>query len=142
MSISLKEERRANMEMSLATEHKKTILVVDDEDLIRSYLHDLLEDHGYRVFLAADGKAAMRVFEAQNIDLVLTDIVMPEHDGFELIRAFKSEVPIVAMTGHDRIGGVYLNTAELLGAVTVTKPILGLSLLETIRELFEQTDAL
>ena len=123
------------MEMSLNKEKNKTILIVDDEALVRTYLRDLLEEHGYRVCLAPDCKDVMRIFDIVKIDLVLTDIVMPDCDGFELIKALKGKVPIIAMTGRSH-GDVYLKTARLMGVTTLAKPFQSSTVLETIAKIF------
>jgi PAS domain S-box-containing protein len=82
----------------------ETILIVDDEENVRFAAGAVLELHGYRVLLAADGTEALAIF-AQNsatIDAVLTDITMPFLDGVALVRAFqrmRPGLPIIASTG-------------------------------------------
>ena len=81
-----------------------TILVVDDEELLRTLLTQILERHGFQVLQARDGQEALRVFQGlQRIDLVLLDLRMPRMDGFETcqaLRALDSKVPILMMSGH------------------------------------------
>ncbi|MBM4169324.1 MAG: response regulator [Ignavibacteria bacterium] len=90
----------------------ETILVVDDEQLIREITRDTLEAYGYRVITASDGTEAVACY-AQNVDavaLVLTDIMMPYMDGYSTIKALqriKPEVKIIATSGFaavDKIG--------------------------------------
>ena len=78
------------------------MLVIDDEDLVRQMLRDIIEDAGHEVSVASDGKAGLEVLEEKQADLVITDILMPEQDGLELIRALHRDHPdvkIIAISG-------------------------------------------
>lgn len=104
-----------------------TILVTDDEALIRLTIRKMLEKEGHRVLEACDGKQAEAVTAEVKIDLLITDIIMPEQEGIETIMAIRktqSELPILAMSGGGRNANLdYLVTAELLGAnATLCKP--------------------
>ena len=81
------------------------ILVVDDEDAIREVVATLLEAKGYECVTATNGQEALAQFHAQPPDLVLSDVVMPEMDGMELlgrVRAKDHDVPMVMVTAmHD-----------------------------------------
>jgi CheY-like chemotaxis protein len=97
-----------------------TVLVIDDDPVIRESLEALLEAHGYQVALARNGRQGLAAFRKIAPDLVLTDIMMPEQDGFETIlqmRMERAEAKIVAMSGS---GGAlqpdYLAMAVKLGA--------------------------
>ena len=118
----------------------KRILVVDDDEPFRQSLRSLLECEGYAVVEAADGKQALHAVALRVPDLVLTDLVMPEAEGMELIqhlRAEEPEIPIIALTGDPRArAGGYLRMAELLGAQrSFDKPVDTAQLLIAIREL-------
>jgi CheY-like chemotaxis protein len=81
----------------------KTILVVDDELVIAEMLRTVLEDEGYRVVTAANGRAGLAALASSIPDLVLTDLMMPILDGQELARTMKASttyamIPIVAMS--------------------------------------------
>ncbi|MCM3342816.1 response regulator transcription factor [Paenibacillus sp. MER TA 81-3] len=84
-----------------AGEHMEhTILVVDDEQLIRELIADYLEDEGYEVMQAADGAEAVRLLRQRAVDLVVLDVMMPGKNGFEVcedIRSFSNAV-IVMLT--------------------------------------------
>src|SRR4030043_421440 len=98
---------------------KKTILVVEDEENVLSAVKDTLENAGYAVAVATNGKEGIGLFDSLAPDLVITDINMPEVEGIELIRGLSShtpKVPIIAMSG-DVIGASFLKAARLLGAV-------------------------
>jgi putative nucleotidyltransferase with HDIG domain len=81
------------------------ILIVDDEDAIREVVSTLLEAKGYECVSASNGQDALRLVYAGPVELVLSDIVMPEMDGLELLgrlRAHDGDVPIVMVTAmHD-----------------------------------------
>jgi two-component system chemotaxis response regulator CheY len=121
-----------------------TVLVVDDDpDLLQS-LRVLLEAYDYTVIMAANAAAAIAAVSQRKPDIVLTDIYMPDADGFELINALRehsADVPVVAMSGGGRVGGYdNLSVATHLGAAAVIdKPFSNASLIETIaRVLSEQ----
>ncbi len=79
------------------------ILIVDDEEVIRELLSDALCDTGNGINLAESGRAALNLMRQKHIDLLLTDIMMPEMDGLELIRRVRqefSEVIPMVMTGY------------------------------------------
>jgi two-component system chemotaxis response regulator CheY len=80
-----------------------TILVVDDEEAIRGLLVAVLEDEGYAVVAARDGRAALEAIAAAAPDLVVTDLMMPELDGRELIRRLRTRpewaaIPVVLLS--------------------------------------------
>ncbi len=81
-----------------------TILVVDDEELLRVLLRQTLERHGFQVILAQDGQEAVRLFQATpRLDMVLLDLRMPRMNGIETagaIRCLDSAIPIVLMSGN------------------------------------------
>jgi len=114
-----------------------TVLVVDDDpDLLQS-LRVLLETYDYTVVIAGNAAAALEAATAQRPDVVLTDIYMPDADGFELINALRQEnrtVPVIAMSGGGRVGNYdNLSIATHLGAAAVIdKPFSNASLIDTI----------
>jgi CheY-like chemotaxis protein len=104
---------------------KPTILVVDDEASIRKLLHKILETAGYAVLEAANGREALHRVRQRPVDVMLTDLIMPEKEGLETIRELRAQYPavrVVAMSGaFDRR---YLKTAAMMGAqATLKKPI-------------------
>jgi CheY-like chemotaxis protein len=79
-----------------------TILVVDDEKLIRSLLGDTLGALGYSTITVEDYNSAVKVLEKQEVDVVITDILLPDQLGYDLIKLVKSEypgIPILAISG-------------------------------------------
>lgn len=117
-----------------------SILVADDEEEIRHLLAHWLKSRGHLVETVGNLQEAMRFIRAARFDLLITDIVMPDGDGFELITAFRKAQPagrIIAMSG----GGQYLQgndclrIASGLGAhATVGKPFKWQSLESTIHQ--------
>ncbi|HEY0054554.1 MAG TPA: response regulator [Pedobacter sp.] len=63
----------------------KTVLVVDDSDMVRKILKFTLKSSGYNILISEDGKEALKHFDGKNIDLMITDLHMPEKDGITLI---------------------------------------------------------
>ena len=84
-------------------DHSPTILLVDDEDAVRSVLAFPLEKDGYVVVQAADGEEALRRFAEQPVDLVVLDIMLPQLDGLEVCKRLRatSTVPIIMLTARD-----------------------------------------
>ncbi len=76
------------------------IMVVEDEEFLRSLLQVSLEKEGYMVLTAPDGVKAMQIFNSMPIDLILLDVIMPNMDGFEVCAEIRkrSDVPIVMLT--------------------------------------------
>jgi CheY-like chemotaxis protein len=116
------------------------ILVVDDDPMIQATLPLALLEHGHEVVQALNGVQALKELRRQPSDLVVTDVLMPEADGLELIRAVQKEfprLPLVAMSGGSaRLPGVdALQLAHLLGAcVVLPKPFTESDLVEAIRK--------
>jgi CheY-like chemotaxis protein len=112
---------------------RRTILVVDDDPCFRDLTVTILSRAGYQVEEAADGTEAMLFARNSQIDLVITDIVMPNREGIETIRYFSKalpNVPIVAVSGNRS----YLRPAKALGAAaTLEKISVAADLLDTVR---------
>jgi CheY-like chemotaxis protein len=103
------------------------VLVVDDQYLIRASMRATLEQAGHQVEEAADGEVALSMLGRRPVDIVVTDIVMPNLDGFGLIRRIRRRYPrirLVVVSGVVRMGEVsMLEAARKLGAdETVAKP--------------------
>lgn len=101
-----------------------TILVVDDEEMLRNLLSKILEKEGYRVLLAESGQKALDILVDDSVDIVLTDVKMPGMDGFEFLKTVKkdySQIGVIVMTA---FGDAYtVRDALLLGADEyITKP--------------------
>lgn len=127
--------------MSPGTSHASdqvaaTVLVVDDDEVMRDLLSRMLGRAGYAVQTAADGRNALERFREHAIDAVVTDMSMPRMGGLELTRALlneRPELPIIAVTGVD---DSYLRVAIAAGAKAgMHKPIRAGELAQTMRRL-------
>ena len=118
----------------------REVLIADDDAGLRQSLKLTLEAAGYRVRLAAHGGEAFALQAQSPADVLITDIFMPENDGFEAIDRFRSSYPatkIVAMSGDaKRAKREYLPVAALMGVdATLKKPFRAEELLQTLRAL-------
>ena len=116
------------------------ILVVDDEEQVRSLLREILESEGHAVGEAANGAEAMFLARTAAWDLVIIDIIMPVKEGLETTLELRREFPalkIVAISGGGRLAPQgYLDTAEVVGADrTLMKPIPRENLLAVVTDL-------
>jgi DNA-binding response OmpR family regulator len=103
------------------------ILVVNDEEALREIFVDALQAAGYRAMSACDGARALKVLAKERVDLLMTDILMPEVDGMELIMQARKAHPrlkVLAMSGGGRTSAeVLINIARHLGVQrTLEKP--------------------
>ncbi|MEG0691852.1 MAG: response regulator transcription factor [Oscillospiraceae bacterium] len=83
---------------------EKVFLVVDDDKQIRSFITFALKAQGYKCIEASKGKDAIQTFIAENIDIIILDLGLPDMDGLDIIRQIRdfSEVPIVVVSGRDQ----------------------------------------
>jgi len=83
-----------------------SILVVDDELLIRDLLYDFFQQQGWTIAVAESGERALEILRSRKIDLLLTDIKMPQMDGLALtqqVRSLYPQLPVVLMTGYPSV---------------------------------------
>ena len=83
-----------------------SILVVDDELLIRDLLYDFFQQQGWNISVADNGEKALEILRERKIDLLLTDIKMPQMDGLSLtsqVRTMYPHIPVVLMTGYPSV---------------------------------------
>jgi len=118
----------------------KRVLLVDDDADFRSMLKTALELAGYPVNCARNGKEAQSMQRSAPADILITDIFMPEADGFEVIEAFRKEFPqtrIIAISGGARVMKTdYLATAGLIGVdAALQKPFEVEALLDLLRRM-------
>ena len=104
------------------------ILIVDDDELFRAMLIEMVQREGHQVSAAVNGNAALTAIEQSRPDLIITDILMPEKDGIELIMELarcESRIPIIAVSGGRRSISLEFNleSAKLMGVrATLPKP--------------------
>ncbi len=118
----------------------KNILVIEDNENMLNMLEDLLGRAGYQVVSAIDGVAGMKAFNKSRPDLVLTDIIMPDKEGLEVIMDLVKHEPrpkIIAMSGGGMLDPkTYLSIAQKLGAdEIIQKPFRPSELLTMVEKL-------
>jgi YesN/AraC family two-component response regulator len=118
-----------------------TILLADDEDLLREGVREILELSDFQVIEARDGVEALELFAVNNVDLVISDIVMPNMDGVDFVSRLRESfpaVPILTISGGSRVVSARfgLDSALLSGANdSLTKPFTAKQLLEKVNAL-------
>lgn len=122
-----------------------SLLVVDDDDLFRAFLTEWLEGRGYKVTACGGAQEALECMLRQRYAAVLTDILMPDMDGIELLmtlRARQPGIPVIALTGggQHRAIGLYLSSAAHLGASAVMGKPVDLKELEQVLSRFIPDD--
>lgn len=114
------------------------ILIVDDEEMDRVLGRAILESAGHELFFAADGEAALEVCRETPIELVVTDLAMPDFNGLRFIREFRAEgftTPVIAISGW---AADQLDLAQDYGADrTLFKPVDGKELLKAVQEVLD-----
>lgn len=126
-------------------ENRKTILVIDDEEMIRDIAHDMLNHIGYNILTAADGEKAIEIFKEKNesIDLILVDLIMPRMNGIICIQKLKeinSEVPIVVASGISEVSKKK-SVMEMGAHGYLEKPYSIKSLKEICMSVFDSVDS-
>ena len=123
--------KRINMQ----SDAKQTILVVEDEEIMRSILRQLLEDENYRVLTADSSENALEIFPNNSVDVTLTDIKMSGIDGLELLDRIKTideHALVIVMTAYSSVDSAI--SALRKGAYDyVTKPFVNEDLLQRVR---------
>jgi CheY-like chemotaxis protein len=117
-----------------------TIMLVDDDDEFRTILGESLRRAGYEVREASDGRQGLKLYREQAADLIITDLIMPEKEGLEMIQEvlrLRPDVKIIAISGGSRDGSSdYLKIAKVFGARRVlAKPFAREEMLNAIKEL-------
>ena len=113
---------------------KNRILVVDDEDALRTVLSSELEGEGYTVASAADGSEAIEILKKDEFDLILLDIKMPNVDGFEVLKFVKEthpETKVIMLTGFADLKNA-IESKKLGAEDFVSKPYDLVDLLTTV----------
>jgi len=117
------------------------ILVVDDEEVMRSLFTDILQDRGYRVITVADGKEAQDKVRDTNFGVAFIDVHMPVMNGVQTLRAIKELSPNTAIVMMDSFPDILLDEAEREGAITcIHKPFNIKEVIEVIEEAIERKE--
>jgi CheY-like chemotaxis protein len=115
------------------------ILIVDDEEIDRVLVRSILEKAGHELFYAGDGSVALEVCRKVAIELVVTDLAMPDFNGLRFIKELREEgfkMPVIAVSGWAKD---QLDLAEIHGAnLALLKPIDEEKLLTSVKEMLRQ----
>jgi len=115
------------------------ILLIEDTESVRGLFRRILEQAGYVVREASTGAEGIRLFRERPSDVVITDMYMPDGDGFEVMRTLRREVPvpkIIVISGRSSKGEL-LSAAKLLGAdLVLPKPVTMDELLTAVETAF------
>ena len=120
-------------------EGNETIMVVDDEAALRSLSEEILANNGYKVLLAKDAFDALRILEHDCVDLVLTDVIMPGMNGYQLARQIRHKYPnvkIQTVSGFNSLEDD-LEVDEKLRKGQISKPFTANELLHRVRSLLD-----
>jgi PAS domain S-box-containing protein len=120
----------------------ETLLVAEDEEIVRSFMKKAFENVGYRVLSASDGEEAVALFrEHKDISLVLSDVIMPGKNGKEMLEEMRSinpDIKVIFISGYP---SDILNKKGISekGVVFITKPVKTHDLVRTVREVLDRT---
>ena len=118
---------------------QKRILIIDDSEIDRMILEEILVQAGYKVTQASDGKEGMEIFRAQTFDLVITDMIMPEKLGIEVLLEMNEDFPeakVIAISAGDEYGlELDLDMAREIDVPTISKPFQPEEILDAVRKL-------
>ena len=114
----------------------RTILIIDDEEIVRVLLRSVLKAVGYEVVVAANGRQGLELYRHRPMDLIITDIAMPELNGLDMILELTRQflrAKVIAISGVEEEKNVF-DVAKLLGARrTIQKPFNMPQLLGAVR---------
>ena len=118
---------------------QKRILIIDDSEIDLMILEEILVQAGYKVTQASDGKEGMDIFRTQPFDLVITDMIMPEKLGIEVLLEMKEDFPeakVIAISAGDEFGlELDLDMASKIDVPTISKPFQPEEILDAVRKL-------
>src|SRR5687768_7937766 len=122
-----------------------TILLIDDDELLRGALVQALVNAGHKVIEASDGLQGCELARSMSVDLVLTDLVMPVQEGVETILTLRRErprLPVIAMSGGVTNSRLYLEIAGKIGAKRMLpKPFTPKALVALIEQVLNEEAA-
>lgn len=134
--MRLTDHKRADMSQT-----KPLILLVEDEELLRTGVQEMLEIQGYAVITAQNGHMALACLSDHKVDLIITDLVMPKMDGIDFVeqlRKISPDVPVIVVSGSTRniMQRYGIDNIQVPGAnASLPKPFKGVDLLAEIERL-------
>ena len=130
-------------EMDEPPSGNETILLVDDEEALLEYSEIILSTYGYTILCAESAKEALEILENHPVDLMITDVIMPEMDGYQLaakVKLLYPKVKIQIVSGYSDESQTSL-TNESLHKNSLHKPVSAKILLITTRKLLDEDDS-
>jgi DNA-binding NtrC family response regulator len=122
-----------------ASDGRPLLLIVDDDTAVRDSLATVMEAFGFRTRTAGNGLEGLEAIKAEAPSAIITDLHMPEMDGFELLTALrcaKTSIPVIVISGGLTRGYDFLGAARRMGAVaTFQKPLPVFEMIDTVNEL-------
>ena len=123
-----------------STKRTACILIVDDDELDRMLSRAVLGGAGHELLFAPDGEVALRIFQTEKVDLVITDLTMPKLNGLRLIQHLIEHDPRASIIAVSGVSPEQLDMAEQLGATRVMfKPLQPEELLRVVTETLAST---
>lgn len=122
---------------------QRSILVVDDELLIRDLLYDFFRDQGWDISIAESGEKALEILRSKEVDLLLTDLKMPNMDGLALtteVQRSHPEMPVVIMTGFPSVDSAVTALRQKVSDYII-KPFNINELYKTVKEKIDEKRA-
>ena len=132
-------EKKPNAHNISRDDKSETILIVDDEPALASLAKEIMESRGYRVYLTDSGKEALSIVSDKEIDLLITDVVMPEINGYELadkITKIKPKTKVLLVSGYTDNKTIKSST----NYPQLQKPYRSAALLKAVEELLKPTN--
>jgi DNA-binding response OmpR family regulator len=121
------------------------VLLIDDDEMLRTVLAIAMEQAGHTVLQAEDGQKGVELSRATNVDIVITDLIMPVQEGVETIMTLRRErprLPIIAISGGVSNSKLYLDIAGKIGAKRMLpKPFAPRQLVALIEEILTEERA-
>jgi len=122
--------------------HLPSILLIEDDISMRTMIIDYFAKKNFLLSAASCGSEALRLIKEKRFDLVITDIIMDNQDGLEVIRVIKNsypEIKVIAISGGGKLSAeIYLKIASLLGAISIfQKPFSMNDLFREISNIFQ-----
>lgn len=142
MDVDVAKDAKISLKSNSGLEGNKTILIAEDEDIVRDLYSEALRNFGYKVLESGNGDEALQVFSEHkdDIDLVLTDVIMPMKNGKELIQdiqKIKPDIRVIFMSGYSQD---LIDDKSLLEdkVYFISKPVSPADLLKMIREILDK----
>ncbi|MDH3354389.1 MAG: bacteriohemerythrin, partial [Chromatiales bacterium] len=131
-----------NFDLEVEPLGHETILVVDDEESIRQLSEELLKVHGYRVLCAENGDKALNILKSESVDLLLSDIIMPGMDGYQLAEEVSKNYPDIKIQMFSGFSdNRHTESHKKLHEKLLRKPFTSEILLQRIRELLDEDES-